>query len=325
MEIRRSVIVGVGSCLPTKVLTNHDLSQMVDTSEDWIIERTGIKQRYIARDGETTVSLATSAAQRALENSKFSPDDVDLIVLATSTPDHTFPSSATEVQAGLGVTRGFAYDISAACSGFLYALAAADAQLKTGLAKVALVIGSEIFSRIIDWTDRNTCVLFGDGAGAVVLESLPSCSGNQERGILSASLRSDGRHLSKLYVDGGPSTTKSSGHVRMKGREVFKHAVLELPNIALSALNAAGVPAEDLDWFVPHQANKRIIDASVKKLGINPEKAIITVDIHGNTSAASIPLALDKSINDGRIREGDLVLLEAIGAGFTWGAILVRW
>ncbi len=324
MSAVKSIVRGIGSYLPADILTNDDLSKIVDTSDEWIVERTGIRQRHRAAPGEFTSHLATNAAIAALANAGLVADDIDLIVLATATPDNTFPATAVQVQANLGIRHGFAFDLQAVCSGFVYALTVADAQLKAGLAKRALVIGAETFTRILDWTDRGTCVLFGDGAGAAILEAVPSDS-HGARGIITAHLRSDGRHKSKLYVDGGPSTTQTAGHLRMEGREVFKHAVGMITDVIEDSFKATGYGADDLDWFVPHQANRRIIDASARKLAIAPEKVVITVDRHGNTSAASIPLALSVAVGDGRIRENDLILLEAMGGGFTWGAVMLRW
>jgi 3-oxoacyl-[acyl-carrier-protein] synthase-3 len=321
----RSVVRGVGSALPRRIMKNAEFETMLDTSDEWIVQRTGIRQRHIAGDDETTASLAEAAARAALNNAGLTPDDIDLIVLATSTPNNTFPATAVEVQSRLGMRHGFAFDLQAVCSGFVYAVTTADAQLRAGLAKRALVIGSETFSRILDWNDRTTCVLFGDGAGALVLEAAEGEGSMADRGVLAASLRSDGTHKEKLYVDGGPSTTKTVGHLRMEGREVFKHAVGMITDVIESTFAQAKITADDLTWFVPHQANKRIIDASARKLGIADEKVVVTVDLHGNTSAASVPLALDVAARDGRIRKGDLVLLEAMGGGFTWGAVLVRW
>jgi 3-oxoacyl-[acyl-carrier-protein] synthase-3 len=325
MTMPRSVVLGCGSYLPGRVLSNDELSQMVDTSDEWITQRTGIRERHIAADGETTSDMALRAARAALGAAGTDAQSIDLIVLATSTPDNTFPASAVAVQAGLGLTHGAAFDLQAVCSGFVFGLAVADGLLKTGAHKRALVIGSETFSRILDWTDRGTCVLFGDGAGAVVLEAQLQSGTGADRGILTTHLRSDGRHKSKLYVDGGPSSTQTVGHLRMEGRAVFKHAVAMITDVIEDAFKATGYTADDIDWFVPHQANKRIIDDSAKKLGIAPEKVVSTVDRHGNTSAASIPLALAAAVADGRIKRGDLVLLEAMGGGFTWGASLVRW
>lgn len=320
----RSVIVGCGSALPDRVMTNADLSRIVDTSDDWIVQRTGIRERRIAVDGERTSDLATRAARAALEDGGFAPDDIDLVVVATTTPDHTFPATAVLIQDRLGIRRGAAFDLQAVCSGFVYGIATVDALLKAGTARRALLIGAETFSRLLDWTDRTTCVLFGDGAGAVVLEARTDCAPG-ERGVLSARLRSDGAHRDKLYVDGGPSATGTVGHVRMQGREVFKFAVAAVVDVIEDALADAGVGVDDIDWFVPHQANLRIIEASAKKLGIPMERTITTVDRHGNTSAASIPLALRDGVERGLILPGQLVLIEAIGGGFTWGAAVVRW
>ena len=325
MTVLRSVVLGCGSYLPSRVLTNAELSRMVDTSDEWITQRTGIRERHIAAEGETTSDMALKAAQAALAAAGLDAQSIDLIVLATSTPDNTFPASAVSVQAGLGITHGAAFDLQAVCSGFVYGLATADGLLKTGAHKRALVIGSETFSRILDWKDRGTCVLFGDGAGAVVVELQQQPGTREDRGILSAHLRSDGRHKSKLYVDGGPSSTMTVGHLRMEGRAVFKHAVAMVTDVIEDAFKATGYTADDIDWFVPHQANKRIIDDTAKKLGLAPEKVVITVAKHGNTSAASIPLALAAAVADGRIKQGDLVMLEAMGGGFTWGSVLVRW
>jgi 3-oxoacyl-[acyl-carrier-protein] synthase-3 len=321
----RSVVLGCGSYLPSRVLSNAELSRMVDTSDEWIMQRTGIRERRIAAEGETTSDMALAAARAALAAAGVDAQSIDLIVLATSTPDNTFPASAVSVQAGLGMTHGAAFDLQAVCSGFVFALATVDGLIKTGGFKRALVIGSETFSRILDWEDRGTCVLFGDGAGAVVVEAQMQPGTREDRGILTSHLRSDGRHKSKLYVDGGPSSTQTVGRLRMEGRAVFKHAVAMVTDVIEEAFKATGYTAEDVDWFVPHQANKRIIDDTAKKLGLAPEKVILTVDRHGNTSAASIPLALSVAIADGRIKRGDLVMLEAMGGGFTWGAMLVRW
>ncbi|MFC6444546.1 beta-ketoacyl-ACP synthase III [Shinella zoogloeoides] len=321
----RSVVRGFGTALPKRVVTNAEMESMVDTSDEWIVQRTGIRQRYIAGEGETTASLGEAAARAALDRAGLTAADIDLIVVATSTPDNTFPATAVNIQNRLGMHHGFAFDLQAVCSGFVYAVTTADAYIRGGLAKRALVIGSETFSRILDWTDRTTCVLFGDGAGAIVLEAQESRGDTTDRGVLTTQLRSDGAHRDKLYVDGGPSTTGTVGHLRMEGREVFKHAVGMITDVIVSAFDATGFTAEDIDWLVPHQANKRIIDGSAKKLGIPLEKVVITVDQHGNTSAASIPLALAAAAADGRIKEGDLVLLEAMGGGFTWGAVLLRW
>ena len=321
----RSVVRGVGKSLPRRVLTNEELSRQVDTSDDWIVQRTGIRQRYIAGDDETTASLGEAAARAALKAANLSPGDIDLIVLATSTPNNTFPATAVEIQERLGMRHGFAFDMQAVCSGFVYAVSVADLHIRGGMAKRALVIGSETFSRILDWTDRTTCVLFGDGAGAIVLEAAEGEGTTADRGIITSSLRSDGSHRDKLFVDGGPSTTGTVGHLRMEGREVFKHAVGMITDVVEATFEAAGITSGDLDWFVPHQANLRIIDASAKKLGIDPAKVVATVSQHGNTSAASVPLALSTAVDDGRIKQGDLVLLEAMGGGFTWGAVLIRW
>lgn len=323
--MKRSVVRGVGTALPRRIMRNADFEGMVETSDEWIVQRTGIRQRHVASDDETTASLGESAARNALAAAGLTPDDIDLIVLATSTPNHTFPATAVEIQERLGMRHGFAFDQQAVCSGFVYAITTADLYIRGGLAKRVLVIGSETFSRILDWSDRTTCVLFGDGAGAVVLEAQEGEGTVADRGILASSLRSDGTHKDKLYVDGGPSTTGTVGHLRMQGREVFKHAVAMITDVVEATFTAGGITADDLDWFVPHQANKRIIDASAKKLGIAEEKVVTTVHLHGNTSAASVPLALGCAVADGRIKKGDLVLLEAMGGGFTWGAVLVRW
>ncbi|MGC4406753.1 ketoacyl-ACP synthase III [Rhizobium rosettiformans] len=321
----RSVVRGFGAALPKRVMTNADLESLVETSDEWIVQRTGIKQRYIAGEGETTASLGAAAAQEALDRAGLTAADIDLIICATSTPDNTFPATAVNIQNRLGMHHGFAFDVQAVCSGFVYAMATADLYIRGGMAKRVLVIGAETFSRILDWTDRTTCVLFGDGAGALVLEAAEGEGAVTDRGILTSNLRSDGTHREKLYVDGGPSTTGTVGHLRMEGREVFKHAVGMITDVIEAAFTATGTTADDIDWLVPHQANKRIIDGSAKKLGIPDEKVVITVDKHGNTSAASIPLALATAAGDGRIKQGDLVMLEAMGGGFTWGAVLVRW
>jgi 3-oxoacyl-[acyl-carrier-protein] synthase III len=321
----RSVITGCGGYLPERVLTNDDLAKMVDTSDRWITERTGIRERRIAAEGELTSSMGTVAARAALNDAGLAPEEIDLIILATSTPDQTFPASAVTIQAELGITHGAAFDVQAVCSGFVFALTTADSYLKSGPFKRALVIGSEAFSRILDWQDRSTCVLFGDGAGAVVVEAQKLNGALSDRGILATSLRSDGRYRDKLYVDGGPSSTGTVGHVRMDGPEVFRHAVTKISEVIDSTLTQAGYKVADVDWFVPHQANKRILDGAARKLGLDPEKIIVTVDKHANTSAASIPLALNQGKMDGRIKTGDLVLLEAMGGGFTWGAVLLRW
>ncbi len=325
MTARRSVILGCGSYLPSQVLTNEELARKVDTSDEWIVQRTGIHERRIAAPGELTSDMAIHAARAALAHAYVDEQTIDLIVLGTSTPDNTFPATAVSVQAALGITRGAAFDLQAVCSGFVYALATADSLIKSGGFSRALVIGAETFSRILDWTDRSTCVLFGDGAGAVVLDGQDQRRGGEDRGLLTVRLRSDGRYKSKLYVDGGPSSTGTVGHLRMEGREVFRHAVTMITDVVEDAFKATGYTAEDVDWFVPHQANKRIIDGSAHKLGISPGKIVMTVDRHGNTSAASIPLALADAVADRRIKRGDLVLLEAMGGGFTWGAALLRW
>ncbi len=323
--VRRSVVLGCGSYLPNQVLTNADLALKVDTSDEWIVQRTGIHERRIAAPGELTSQMATRAARAALAHAHLEAQSIDLIVLATSTPDNTFPAAAVSVQADLGITHGAAFDVQAVCSGFLYALATTDALLKSGAFSRALVIGAETFSRLLDWTDRTTCVLFGDGAGAIVLEAQDQPGAREDRGILTVRLRSDGRYKSKLYVDGGPSSTGTVGHLRMEGREVFRHAVAMITDVVRVAFQATGFTVADIDWFIPHQANKRIIDGSAHKLGIPAIKVVSTVDRHGNTSAASIPLALYDAVADRRIKRGDLLLLEAMGGGFTWAAALVRW
>ena len=318
--MRRSAVLGVGSALPKRRVTNDELASRVETSDEWIVERTGIRSRYVAGEGETTASLATDASRRALESAAVSPKDIDLIVLATATPDQTFPSSATKVQAALGIDDCIAFDVHAVCTGFLYALSVADSMLRSGNAEKALVIGAETFSRILDWEDRATCVLFGDGAGALVLGGEES-----ERGVLATKLHADGRHNDLLFVDGGPSTTGTVGKLRMKGREVFRHAVVNLADVLTEVLADAGLTAADVDWVVPHQANARILDATAKKLGLPAEKVVMTVDRHANTSAASVPLAFDAAVKDGRIKRGDLIVLEAMGGGFTWGAAALRY
>src|SRR5437588_2602692 len=315
-----SVVLGTGSALPKRRVTNDELAQTVDTTAQWIVERTGIRARYVAGEGETTASLATEAARRALDHAGLSATDMDLIVLATATPDQTFPSTATKVQAALGINDCIAFDVHAVCTGFLYALSVADSMLRSGNARKALVIGAETFSRILDWEDRATCVLFGDGAGALVLSTEEA-----EAGILSTRLHADGRHNDLLFVDGRPSTTGTVGKLRMKGREVFRHAVVNLADVLNEVLEAAGLSAEDVDWVVPHQANARILEATAKKLGLPPEKVVVTVDRHANTSAASVPLAFDTAVKDGRIQRGDIVVLEAMGGGFTWGAAALRY
>ena len=316
----RSVVLGVGSALPKRKVTNEELAERVDTSDQWIVERTGIRSRYIAADGETTASLATDAARRALEHAGIDATDIQLIVLATATPDQTFPSSATKVQAALGIADCIAFDVHAVCTGFLYALTVADSMLRSGSANKALVIGAETFSRILDWEDRTTCVLFGDGAGALVLGAEETDSG-----ILATKLHADGRHNDLLFVDGGPSTTGTVGKLRMKGREVFRHAVVNLAGVLNEVLAEAGLSSADVDWVVPHQANARILDATAKKLGLPSEKVVVTVGEHANTSAASVPLAFDTAVRDGRIQRGDIVVLEAMGGGFTWGAAALRY
>lgn len=325
MKITRSVLRGIGSCLPARIVTNQDLEKVIATSHEWIVQRTGIEERRIAADDETTSVLGIRAAQAALADAGLEAGDIDLIVCATSTPDYTFPSTATLIQAGLGMKHGAAFDIQAVCAGFIFGLATADKFLTSGSNKRALVIGAETFSRILDWNDRTTCVLFGDGAGAVVLEAGEGDGTSADRGVLTSHLRSDGRYRDKLYVDGGPGSTRTTGVLKMEGREVFRFAVGMVTDVVRDAFSATGTTAEELDWFVPHQANRRIITASAEKQGIAPEKVVITVSKHGNTSAASIPLALDVARRDGRIKDGDLVMLEAIGGGFTWGSALVRW
>ena len=325
MTLTRSVVLGCGSYLPQRILTNEELARKVATSDEWIVQRTGIRERHIAAPGEVTSDMGLKAAQAALQHAGIEAAAIDLIVLGTATPDNTFPASAVSIQAGLGITHGAAFDLQAVCSGFVYALSVTDSLLRCGNFKRALVIGAETYSRILDWTDRTTCVLFGDGAGALVLEAQAQPGGREDRGVLTTHLRSDGRYKSKLYVDGGPASTGTVGHLRMEGREVFRHAVAMITDVIEDAFKATGYTADDIDWFVPHQANKRIIDGSAQKLGIPPEKVVATVDRHGNTSAASIPLALSVAVADGRIKRGDLVLLEAMGGGFTWGSALVRW
>jgi 3-oxoacyl-[acyl-carrier-protein] synthase-3 len=318
---RRSIIVGTGSALPPRRVTNAELAERVETTHEWIVERTGIEARHIAGDGETTATLATEAARKALDAAGIAASEIGLIVLATATPDQTFPASATRVQTALGINDCIAFDVQAVCTGFLYALSIADNMLKGGMADHALVIGSETFSRILDWEDRTTCVLFGDGAGAIVLKAQES----EDQGILATRLHADGRHNDLLYVDGGVSTTGTVGKLRMKGKEVFRHAVVNLAEVLNEVLSAAGHHADEVDWVVPHQANKRILDATARKLGLDPKRVIVTVDQHANTSAASVPLALDVAVRDGRIQKGHLLVLEAMGGGFTWGAALVRY
>jgi 3-oxoacyl-[acyl-carrier-protein] synthase-3 len=321
-----SRILGTGSALPARIVTNAELAETVETSDEWIVERTGIRQRHVAGEGETTATLATAAARAALADAGVDASSIGLIVLATATPDNTFPASATKVQDALGCNGGIAFDVAAVCSGFLYALSIADSMLRTGMAKRALVIGAETFSRILDWEDRTTCVLFGDGAGAVVLEA-PTAEASASKdapGILATRLHADGAQHDLLYVDGGPSTTQTVGHVRMRGQEVFRHAVVNLADVLKEVLEGTDVSVDQIDWVVPHQANKRILDATARKLGISPDKVVVTVNQHANTSAASVPLALDVARKDGRIKAGDLVMLEAMGGGFTWGASLIR-
>ncbi len=321
----RSIVKGTGAYLPARVVTNAEMATMVDTSDEWIVARTGIERRHIAAEGEFTSDLATAAAKAALADAGVNVDDVDMIVVATATPDDTFPATATVVQHALGMERGFAFDMQAVCSGFVYAVATADNFIKAGQVKTALVIGAETFSRILDWEDRTTSVLFGDGAGAIVLQAGEGKGTIEDRGVLSSHLHSDGRYRDKLYVDGGPSRTGTVGHLRMEGKEVFRHAVVNISDVIDEAMDATGLTAADIDWFVPHQANRRILDATAKRIGLPPEKVVMTVMDHANTSAASVPLALDVARKDGRIKQGDMVLLEAMGGGFTWGSALVRW
>lgn len=325
MSVIRSQILGCGAYLPETVLTNSELASRVDTSDEWIVERTGIRSRHVVRDGETTSDLALKAAERALADAKVGAGEVDLVVVATTTPDETFPAVATRVQARLGMTKGAAFDLQAVCSGFIFGLSVADNFIRTGEAKTVLLIGAETMSRIIDWNDRTTCVLFGDGAGAAVLRAGRGEGTLADRGVLNTKLYSDGRLHDLLYVDGGPSSTRTTGHLRMQGREVFKHAVTNIAAAIKASADDAGVKISDIDWFVPHQANQRILDGTARKLGIPPDKVISTVAEHGNTSAASVPLALAVAVADGRVKRGDLVLLEAMGGGFTWGAALLRW
>ena len=323
--VTRSCIIGTGSYLPTDILSNADLAARVDTSDAWITERTGIRQRHIAAPGEFTSDLGTAAAQRALANAGLDVSDIDLIIVATATPDQTFPACATVIQYKLGMVHGVAFDIAAVCSGFIYALAVADAMLVSGAHRTALVIGAESFSRLLDWEDRATCVLFGDGAGAVVLRAEPGTGSSADRGILAHRLHSDGRYNDLLFVDGGPGSTGTTGKLRMKGKEVFRHAVTNLANVMTETLGAAALTADDVAWVVPHQANLRILEATARKLGLPIDRIVVTVQNHANTSAASVPLALDTAVGDGRIKSGDLLLLEAMGGGFTWGAAAVRW
>ena len=321
----RSVILGLGSYLPKHIVSNLDLEKSLDTTDEWIVQRTGIRQRHIAAEDEPTSRLGLYAAKSALAEAGLKASDLDLVIVATSTPDFTFPAVATQIQAALGMTNGAAFDVQAVCSGFVFAIATADKFLTSGSHRRALVIGAETFSRLLDWTDRRTCVLFGDGAAAVVLEAQPAEGTVRDRGVLTSQLRSDGRHSDKLYVDGGPSTTQTTGHLRMAGREVFRYAVGMVTDVVSLAFKATGTNADDLDWFVPHQANRRIIEASAERLGIAPHKVVITIDLHGNTSAASIPLALAVARGDGRIKQGDLIMIEAMGGGFTWASALIRW
>jgi 3-oxoacyl-[acyl-carrier-protein] synthase-3 len=325
VAVIRSVIRGVGAYLPKRIMTNDDFSRIVETTDAWITERTGIKQRHIAADDELTSDLGIAAAKQALVRSGIDPGDIDLIICATATPDRTFPATAVRIQAGLGITKGAAFDVQAVCSGFVYAMTTADNFLKTGLFKRAIVVGAETFSRILDWSDRGTCVLFGDGAGAVVLEAQPQKGGRDDRGVLSTRIRSDGRYEDLLYVDGGPGSTKTTGHLRMNGREVFRHAIQKISGVIEETLVETGYAAEEIDLFVPHQANQRILDGIAKRLGVSPNKIMTTLAKHGNTSAASIPLALNQAFEEHRLKEGNLVLMEAMGGGFTWGAVLARW
>ncbi len=325
MPILRSCIAGCGSYLPARIVTNAELAERVDTTDEWIVQRTGIRQRHVAAEDETTSVVGLKAAQAALADAGMQPSEIDLIIVATATPDHTFPATATQIQAALGIAGGVAFDLQAVCSGFVFALATADKFLSTGAARTALVIGAETFSRILDWEDRTTCVLFGDGAGAVVLRAEPGEGTLADRGVLATHIRSDGRYKDKLYVDGGPGSTKTVGFLRMEGKEVFRHAVQNLADTVRHTFAETGLSGADIDWFVPHQANRRIIDATADKLGIGHDRVVVTVDRHGNTSAASIPLALAEAHRDGRIRRGQLVLIEAMGGGFTWGSALIRW
>jgi len=321
----RSVVVGLGSYLPKRIVSNADLEKSLDTTDEWIVQRTGIRQRHVAAEDEPTSRLGFLAAKAALADARLDAGDIDLVIVATSTPDYTFPAVATQIQAELGMTVGAAFDLQAVCSGFVFALATADKFLTSGTHRRALVVGAETFSRLLDWSDRTTCVLFGDGAAALILEAQHGQGTTSDRGVLTSHLRSDGRYRDKLYVDGGPSTTRTTGHLRMAGREVFRFAVSMVTDVVTAAFEATGTSAAELDWFVPHQANRRIIDSSAEKLGIAPSKVVVTVDLHGNTSAASIPLALAVARDDGRIKAGDLVMIEALGGGFTWASALIRW
>ncbi|MEO8650852.1 MAG: beta-ketoacyl-ACP synthase III [Hyphomicrobiaceae bacterium] len=325
MAVNRSVIRGVGAYLPKRIMTNDDFSRIVETTDEWITERTGIKQRHIAADDELTSDLGIAAARQAMVRSGIDPVDIDLVICATATPDRTFPATAVRIQAGLGITKGAAFDLQAVCSGFIYAMTTADNFLKTGLFKRAIVVGAETFSRILDWSDRGTCVLFGDGAGAVVLEAQPQHGTREDRGILAARIRSDGRYEDLLYVDGGPGSTKTTGMLRMNGREVFRHAIQKISGVIEETLVMTGYTPDEIDLYVPHQANQRILDGIAKRLGVDPKKIMSTLAKHGNTSAASIPLALNQAFEERRLSEGDLVLMEAMGGGFTWGAVLARW
>jgi 3-oxoacyl-[acyl-carrier-protein] synthase-3 len=325
VSVVRSEVIGCGAYLPAKVLSNHDIAKIVDTTDEWVVERTGIRRRHVVSEGETTSDLAYAAAVQAMERADVKASDLDLIVVATTTPDLTFPSVATKLQGRLGMTRGAGFDVQAVCSGFIFAMSVADNAIRLGQAKTVLLVGAEAMSRILDWTDRGTCVLFGDGAGAVVLRASEGKGTIDDRGVLNSKIYSDGRLHDILYVDGGPSTTGTVGHLRMHGKEVFKHAVNNIAAAIVSSCQEAGVDPSDIDWFVPHQANQRILDGTARKLGIRPDRVISTIAEHGNTSAASVPLALATAVDDGRIKQGDLVLLEAMGGGLTWGAALVRW
>jgi len=325
VTVTRSVVMGCGAYLPAKVVTNDDLAKIVDTSDEWITARTGIKRRHMATEGEMTSDLAYKAARAAVDDARIAVDDIDLVVCATTTPDDTFPSVATKIQARLGMKRGAAFDVQAVCSGFIYGLSVADNFIRCGEAKTVLLIGAETMTRLLDWKDRSTCVLFGDGAGAIVLQAAPGKGTIKDRGVLNAKIHSDGRQREMLYVDGGPSSTGTVGHLRMQGKEVFRHAVLNIASAIEESAKSAGITPQAIDWFVPHQANQRILDGTARRLGISTDKVISTIAEHGNTSAASVPLALSTAVKDGRIKRGDLVLLEAMGGGFTWGASLIRW